>query len=200
MMARASPIRRPGGPRQTKADWHESHPGDIWVFGYGSLMWRPGFAFAERRPATLRGHHRALCVYSHHHRGTAANPGLVLGLDYGGTCRGLAYRIPASDVARTVRYLREREQVTSVYLERIVPVTLDGGPLVPALTYTVDRTHHQYAGRLDHGELLRLVRQGQGVSGNNPDYVLNTVTLMHELGIDDPTLRRLAAELVRNDQ
>ncbi|MCX6805899.1 MAG: gamma-glutamylcyclotransferase, partial [Patescibacteria group bacterium] len=107
---------------------------------------------------------------------------------------------PAPDVARTGRYLREREQVTSVYLERIVPVTLDGGPLVPALTYTVDRAHHQYAGRLDHGDLLRLVRQGEGVSGDNPAYVLNTVALMHELGIDDPTLRRLAAELIRNDQ
>lgn len=180
--------------------WHEQHAGDIWVFGYGSLMWRPGFVFEERELATLRGHHRALCVYSHYHRGTAANPGLVLGLDYGGTVRGLAYRVSAPHVADTVRYLREREQVTSVYLERIVPVTVGSGHVVRAVTYTVDRTHHQYAGRLDRAELLRLVRQGQGASGKNPDYILNTVALMHELGLDDPTLRWLAAELANPSQ
>ena len=97
-------------------------PRDLWVFGYGSLMWRPGFAYVDRRPALLRGWRRRLCVYSHVYRGTAERPGLVLGLDRGGACRGVAFRVEAALCEATVRYLREREQVTAVYLERIVPV------------------------------------------------------------------------------
>src|SRR4051794_26043268 len=95
---------------------------DMWVFGYGSLMWRPGFPFVERRHAHLYGYHRALCVLSHVHRGTPEKPGLVLGLDRGGRCHGIAFRVAASEAAATVAYLREREQVTSVYLERYLPV------------------------------------------------------------------------------
>lgn len=169
---------------------------DLWVFGYGSLMWRPGFAFAERHVATLRGFHRSLCVYSHVHRGTPDRPGLVMGLDRGGTCKGLAYRVHAADAASTVSYLREREQVTSVYLEKIVPVLLADGQRKLALTYTVDKGHSQYAGRLAREALLGFVRQGQGVSGANPDYVLRTHAQLHELGIDDPALSWLARHLV----
>ena len=121
-------------------------PRDLWVFGYGSLMWRPGFAYVERRPALLRGWRRRLCVYSHVYRGTAERPGLVLGLDRGGACRGVAFRVEAALAEATVRYLRERELVTAVYLERVVPVTLDDGRRVSALTYLADRAHGQYAG------------------------------------------------------
>src|SRR3982750_2174414 len=120
---------------------------DLWVFGYGSLIWRPGFDHLERQPARLIGAHRALCVLSHVHRGTPERPGLVLGLDRGGTCRGIAYRTAAKDRDATIAYLREREQVTAVYREPMRPVLLDGDPRrrVQALCFVVDRSHPQYA-------------------------------------------------------
>jgi glutathione-specific gamma-glutamylcyclotransferase len=168
---------------------------DLWVFGYGSLMWRPGFPFLERRHAHLHGYHRALCVFSHVHRGTPERPGLVLGLDRGGRCHGVAFRVAAEEAAETVAYLRAREQVTGVYLERRLPVRLAGGERVAALAYTVDRGHPQYAGRLPEAELLRLVRQGVGVSGANPDYVRSTHGHLLEMGVTDPVLAHLAHTL-----
>src|SRR5947209_12705515 len=129
---------------------------DLWVFAYGSLIWRPGFAFDTRIPARLTGAHRALCVYSFVHRGTPERPGLVLGLDHGGTCRGIAYRIPAAARAETLAYLRAREQVTSVYRECVRPVTIADHTesRIPAVCYVVDRSHPQYAGRLRLPEQL----------------------------------------------
>ena len=128
-------------------------PSDLWVFGYGSLMWRPGFPFVESGPGRLRGYHRSLCVLSHVHRGTPERPGLVLGLDRGGSCRGMAFRVAGPDAASTLAYLREREQVTAVYVERVLGVTLDDGRRIAAVTYLVDRRHPQYAGRLPEAEL-----------------------------------------------
>jgi cation transport protein ChaC len=168
---------------------------DLWVFGYGSLMWRPGFSFVERRVAMVHGYHRALCVYSHVHRGTPEKPGLVLGLDRGGSCKGLAFRVPAAEAAATIAYLRGREQVTRVYRELLMRARLDDGREVSALSYAVDRRHGQYAGRLDRQELERLVLQGEGLSGANPDYVRNTQSHLAELGISDPTLEWLAGRL-----
>src|SRR5918999_590389 len=126
--------------------------GDLWVFGYGSLMWRPGFDFVERVDARLIGAHRALCVYSFVHRGTPERPGLVLGLDRGGACRGIAFRVAAKRRPATVKYLRDREQTTAVYRELVRGIALDGKPerRVDALCYAVDRGHPQYAGRLTH--------------------------------------------------
>jgi glutathione-specific gamma-glutamylcyclotransferase len=175
----------------------------LWVFGYGSLMWNPGFRFVECRIGTLSGYHRALCIYSHVHRGTPAQPGLVLGLDRGGACKGHAFRVASEDVAATIAYLRKREQATSVYLERSFTITLQdsdkaGGNesiKVKALTYVADRSHRQYAGRLPHEDVLRIVREGQGQSGLNPDYVLATHDHLATLGISDPVLARLAAQL-----
>jgi glutathione-specific gamma-glutamylcyclotransferase len=128
----------------------EHIPEELWVFGYGSLIWRPGFDFLERVEARLVGAHRALCVYSFVHRGTPERPGLVLGLDQGGACRGMAYRVTAGKRAETIAYLRAREQVTSVYRESMRPIWLKREPQlrVPALCYMVDRGHAQYAGRL----------------------------------------------------
>ena len=133
---------------------------ELWVFGYGSLMWRPGFPFAESAPALLKGAHRALCVYSVVHRGTHAQPGLVLGLDRGGACRGVAFRVASGAETDTLAYLREREQVTDVYVEAVRPIRLlDGsGRVLKALTYLVDRSHAQYAGDLSLEEQLRMVR------------------------------------------
>src|SRR5437879_13903720 len=114
--------------------------GDLWVFGYGSLMWRPGFEFEERVPARLIGEHRALCVYSFVHRGTPEKPGLVLGLDRGGACRGVAFRIAQKNRAAPIAYLPEREQVTSVYREvtRSVWLENEARQRVGALAYVVD--------------------------------------------------------------
>ena len=170
---------------------------DLWVFAYGSLMWRPGFAFVERVPARLNGLHRALCVYSYVHRGTPEKPGLVLGLDLGGACRGIAYRIAAAARHDTIAYLRAREQVTMVYREVFRAVLLDGTPerRVRALVYVVDRGHAQYAGRLDPERALHLVRQGHGQSGPNRDYVLATVHEIETQGFRDAGLHLLAERL-----
>lgn len=170
--------------------------GDLWVFGYGSLMWRPGFAFEEAVPARLTGAHRSLCVYSHVHRGTPERPGLVLGLDHGGSCRGVAFRVADPRRAETIGYLRAREQITMVYLEAERAVRLeDSGRRVVAVSYLVDRSHRQYAGVLDLEAQLAYVRQGHGQSGPNRDYVLNTVAHLRDLGIVDRTLFRLAERL-----
>ena len=168
---------------------------DLWVFGYGSLMWRPGFPHTARHRADLHGYHRSLCIFSHVHRGTPEMPGLVLGLDRGGRCRGLAFRVGAASRHETLAYLREREQATSVYLERHVRIRLDTGDHVRAVTYVADRRHPQYAGRLPVEDLLRLVRQGVGISGANPDYVKATHTQLIELGVSDPVLARVAAQI-----
>jgi cation transport protein ChaC len=177
----------------TPAPSHE----DLWVFGYGSLMWRPGFAFIEQLPARLIGEHRALCVYSFDHRGTPEKPGLVLGLDRGGACRGIAFRVAAAHRDEVVGYLRGREQTTHVYREVMRSVWLenDARERVSALAYVVDRGHVQYAGRLSLHEQLRYVRQGHGRSGNNRDYVLETVRSIEAQGFRDTQLHQLALML-----
>jgi glutathione-specific gamma-glutamylcyclotransferase len=178
----------------------EHATGDLWVFGYGSLMWRPGFAHLERVPARLIGLHRALCVFSFVHRGTPERPGLVLGLDRGGMCRGIAYRVAAADRTATIDYLRAREQVTSVYLETMRQIELEDHARrrVRALCYTIDRSHAQYAGRLTLAESLHYVRQGHGQSGPNRDYVLETVRALEALGYRETDLHLLAEQLAGN--
>lgn len=173
--------------------------GDLWIFGYGSLMWRPGFAALERAPARLKGLHRSLCVYSFHHRGRPERPGLVLGLDRGGMCRGMAFRIDGAARAQTIAYLRAREQVTSVYLETTRQVDLEDGSgrRVRALCYVVDRNHVQYAGRLSVAECVRYVRQGHGQSGHNRDYVIETVRALEGLGYRESKLHLIVADLAR---
>jgi glutathione-specific gamma-glutamylcyclotransferase len=170
---------------------------DLWVFGYGSLMWRPGFDFIEQVPARLIGEHRALCVYSFDHRGTPEKPGLVLGLDRGGACRGIAFRVRGDKRHATIEYLRGREQTTNVYREVMRSVWLDNEARdrVSALAYVVDRGHVQYAGRLTLAEQLHYVRQGHGRSGANRDYVLSTVKAIEAQGFRDPQLHQLAAML-----
>jgi cation transport protein ChaC len=172
---------------------------DLWVFGYGSLMWRPGFAFVERVPARVIGLHRSLCVYSFGHRGTPEKPGLVLGLDRGGACRGIAYRVAASERAATLTYLRDRELMAGVYVyvETMRTISLAGNSerSKQALCYVVDRSHPQYAGRLTLEQQLHHVRQGHGVSGANRDYVLETVMALEALGVHDRDLHLLAQRL-----
>lgn len=170
-----------------------SNTDDLWVFGYGSLMWRPGFDYVESALAWVHGYHRSLCIFSHVHRGTPERPGLVLGLDRGGSCQGVAFRVAARDRERTVRYLRERELVTSVYLEKTIGVRFAEGGGANALAYVVDRSHRQYAGRLPIEEMTRLVAEGVGINGDNPAYVRNTYEHLLRLDIHDEEL----AEIVR---
>jgi cation transport protein ChaC len=161
-------------------------------------MWNPGFRFAERKRAVIHGYHRSLCMLSHMYRGTPDRPGLVLGLDIGGACHGIAFRVAAEDWDETTAYLRAREQVTNMYHELIKPVRLVGDERkVPALFYAVNRTHQQYAGRLSLEDQLQHVRQGHGQSGSCRDYVLSTVQHLHEAGIRDHPLEKLVHALVR---
>jgi glutathione-specific gamma-glutamylcyclotransferase len=171
---------------------------DFWIFAYGSLMWRPGFEFLESVTAHLSGARRSLCVWSFVHRGTREHPGLVLGLDRGGSCRGVAYRVDAEKREAVVAYLRERELVTNVYREVFRPVRLDqpDRPVVRALTYVVDRDNRQYAGRLAPEAIFRHVRDSHGRSGANADYVINTVRHLHSLGFRDPVLDKVAEALL----
>jgi glutathione-specific gamma-glutamylcyclotransferase len=169
--------------------------GALWVFGYGSLMWRPGFTYTRRSKALLRGWRRSLCIYSHVHRGSPERPGLVLGLDRGGACQGVGFEVDAALREPTIRYLREREQVTSVYLERVAPVMLESGERVLALAYVADRLHDQYAGRLDRETMLQHVRAGKGQFGGNTEYVLETYDHLREIGVRDSDLEWLSAKL-----
>jgi glutathione-specific gamma-glutamylcyclotransferase len=168
---------------------------DLWVFGYGSLMWNPEFAHVEHRGALLRGYHRRFCVYSFRYRGTPERPGLVLGLDRGGSCRGIAFRVAAEDVPATLDYLWEREMISGVYRPKLLPVRLDSGESVPACTFVADREHGQYSGCLCPLTTARFIAQGIGERGPNFDYLANTVAHLHELGIRDHALERVLAEV-----
>ncbi len=166
---------------------------DLWVFGYGSLMWRPGFPFVARYAARLHGYHRSFCVFSHVHRGTRERPGLVFGLDRGGSCRGFAYQVAPEHADATRAYLKEREQVTSVYLDVTRPLTLLDGPLpkVEALCFIVDRDHEQYAHKLAFERQVELIAHGEGQSGKNPEYLQSTVEHLQDMEISDQGLEML---------
>jgi cation transport protein ChaC len=165
----------------------------FWVFAYGSLMWNPGFVTPETNSARLQGWHRALCIYSEHYRGTPNKPGLILGLLPGGSCRGLAHRLPRRGYDAVRRYLWKREiDNDGVYEETIRPIHLADGRVVPALVYLADRRHRQFAGKLALAKAVRLVRQGHGATGSNLDYLRNTVAHLRELGLQDRSLEELA--------
>ncbi|MGH6717686.1 MAG: gamma-glutamylcyclotransferase [Alphaproteobacteria bacterium] len=170
---------------------------DIWVFGYGSLMWRPNFDYLERRPALLRGYHRAFCVYSHHYRGTPDRPGLVLGLEGGGSCRGVAFRVAAARAGQVLAYLDAREIPHEVYRRRLVPVDVHGGRSrrVMAHTYVVRRDHVQYAGRLPTARAVDLFLHGVGRSGPAHEYLANTVEHLEAMGFRDARLHELYARV-----
>ncbi len=163
---------------------------DFWVFGYGSLMWHPGFPHLEVRPAHLYGYHRHFCVFSHHYRGTKACPGLVLGLDRGGSCNGLAYRVPAAESEEVAAYLHEREMTTYAYDPRWLRLRTRKGPIT-AVAFVVDRGHKEYAGRLPLERVVDMIAQGNGERGTCLQYLENTVHHLEALGLSDPTLKRL---------
>ena len=169
--------------------------GDFWVFGYGSLMWNPGFEVLEKSPATLHGLHRSLCIHSWVHRGTQEKPGLVLGLNNGGSCKGMGLKAPGEKRTEIIDYLRARELVTDVYLECWREIRLDNGESAKALVYRVDRNHPQYAAGLTLDHQYEIVKTAVGKSGANPDYVRQTVACMHEAGISDRTLEYICKKL-----
>lgn len=167
---------------------------EIWVFGYGSLLWKPGFEFLEKRPALLYGYHRSFCIYSDYYRGTAENIGLVLGLDRGGSCQGLAFRLAPDAAHGILDYLWDREMITSVYDLRVMAAHTDAGP-VRCRTFVANRMHEEYAGRLPQDEIVRLIRRGVGVTGSNREYLENTVGHLDALGIGDGPLHRLLRQV-----
>jgi cation transport protein ChaC len=164
---------------------------DFWVFGYGSLIWRPGFDYEEAVQGILRGWHRAMCILSTRYRGCPEAPGLVLGLDHGGSCRGVAYRVAAERAAAVYKYLDDREMISGVYQPRFAPVTLVDGRQVPGYVFIARRDHRQYAGPLPPERAVALIRQGKGQEGSSRDYLANTVTHLEALGLHDKTLRQL---------
>lgn len=166
-------------------------PGPLHVFAYGSLLWRPGFPFRRHERARLHGFHRALRVWSVHHRGTEDRPGLVLGLDRGGSCVGCVYEVEARHRREVAEYLWEREMVTSVYRPCLVRVRgeRDGGAPTPALTFVLDRAHSQYAGALSPEDAVPHVFRAVGRSGDNVEYVRETVRGLQRMGIDDHGLK-----------
>jgi cation transport protein ChaC len=169
--------------------------GELWIFGYGSLMWRPDFAYEEAVHARVDGWRRGFFIYSTHHRGSHAKPGLVLALDRGGSCEGIAFRVAGAQAARTLAYLRAREQVSGVYIECALNASLlDGsGRLVRAVTFVAERRHPSYAGRLCLKEQAHLIRAAAGISGANYHYLASTVLHLEALGIREPGLLRLLA-------
>lgn len=171
-------------------------PADTWIFGYGSLMWNPGFPVAEARPARLTGYHRAFCIYSIHYRGSQRQPGLVLGLDRGGVCDGIAFRVSPERQQEALAYLRRRELIYGVYREVLVPVNVaraqgQAPATVWALTYIAERAHPAYSGCLPLTREAQLIRRSAGRGGTNLDYFLSTLRHLRELGIKEPRLDRL---------
>ena len=169
----------------------------MWVFGYGSLIWDPGFAVAERRVARVHGWHRSFCMRSIHYRGTAEAPGLVLALDAapGAHCDGVAFRVPKGAEGATRAYLYEREMISDAYLEAQLPCALLDGATVQAAAYVINQQNTQYCGRLSPEEQAAIIAASTGVRGPNRDYLYATVCHLAELGIGDADLAALAARV-----
>jgi cation transport protein ChaC len=164
--------------------------GDLWIFGYGSLMWSPGIPFARWAPALVYGYHRALCIYSSRWRGTPRRPGLVLGLERGGACRGIAFRVKAADVTLALEALWQREMRRAVYEPRVLRARLPAGE-ARVLTFIADPRHPGYAGELPFRQTARLIATCRGDRGPNLDYLTRTVEHLRELGVRDHNLQRI---------
>jgi cation transport protein ChaC len=177
------------------AGWRQGT--DLWVFAYGSLMWNPDFPHDEARTARLLGYHRAMCILSYQWRGTPERPGLVMGLDRGGSCRGRAFRVAAPLVPDVMEQVYRREMPTGVYAPRFVPVTLDDGRKVKAWAFIARRGHPQYLPHAAPEHQATLIRQGHGQAGPCREYLANTIAQLESLGLEDKSLKRLL-ELVED--
>lgn len=165
----------------------------MWVFGYGSLLWNPGFEVDDQQIGLMHDYARSFCMRSIHHRGTVENPGLVLALDEakGASCEGVALRVKSGTEAATLEYLRERELISSAYLERMLPVHLTSGEVVEAVTYVIDPAHVQYC-HLELEEQAQVIARAVGDRGPNTDYLHNTAQHLVQLGIEDADLNWLS--------
>ena len=170
---------------------------DLWIFGYGSLIWNPGFAHSEARIATLTGYRRSFCMRSIHHRGTPARPGLVLALDAepGAECRGLAFRIAAPIAEETLEYLRARELISAAYVETRHEITLDDGRRPMAVAYVIERGHVQYCGGLSLEEQAQIIAAAHGGRGPNCEYLHQTAAHLARLGLSDADLDWISARV-----
>ena len=166
----------------------------MWVFGYGSLLWNPGFEVAESVVATLPGYARSFCMRSIHHRGTETDPGLVLALDEDPrhACEGVALAVAPGQEDKTLAYLRERELISSAYLERTLDIDLHDGRRVSALVYVINRDHVQYCGGLPLEEQARIIACAEGGMGPNNEYLYNTAGHLAQIGLHDPDLEWLS--------
>lgn len=162
----------------------------LWVFGYGSLLWNPGFTPAEQAVARLEGYHRSFCMWSIHHRGTEDQPGLVLALDVaeGAICDGVAFRVKDSEAEEVLAALRERELISSAYYEIFVPLALSDGRTVDALAYVIAQDHAQYCGGLSLERQAEVIARSVGGRGPNPDYLYNTAAHLAQMGVRDPDM------------
>ncbi len=169
----------------------------FWVFGYGSLVWQPGFDFSDRQIARLEGFARSFCMRSIHHRGTVTDPGLVLALDHdpAGFCDGVAFFVEADQAQATIEYLRERELISSAYLEQVHAIDLRGGARVEAVCYVIDAVHDQYCGGLSLEVQAGIIATAIGGRGPNTEYLYNTAQHLRELGIEDPDLSWLESRV-----
>lgn len=187
-----SELEREASLKNTMADWDQTS--DIWVFGYGSLIWRPEFQFAERRFALLRGYHRSLCLWSRINRGTPENPGLVFGLDNGGSCRGIVFRINARLVPQTMKALWRREMPSGAYIPKWLNCNTPHGS-VKALVFTMNRSTDAYVRNLPPEQLVRVVRNAHGSNGPCLEYVLETAQALTEHNIVDQRLQTVVSHL-----
>jgi len=178
--------------RTLRSGWDGTH--DLWIFGYGSLVWRPEFEHSESRLATLRGYHRSLCLWSRVNRGTPEIPGLVFGLDRGGSCKGMTLRLPSANVESVFPQLWEREMPSGAYLPRWLSCQTAQGP-VTALAFVMDRRNSGYAGRLPEHEIVQIVRRGIGRYGHCVEYVAETARALRQHGIIDSRLENLVHRL-----
>ncbi|MGB0506466.1 MAG: gamma-glutamylcyclotransferase [Pikeienuella sp.] len=167
---------------------------DLWVFGYGSLMWKPGFDYVERRRARLPGYVRRFCLDSITYRGTPEAPGLVLALDEepNGYCEGVAFRVAADVREETHAYLRARELITYSYLEKFLPLSIEGEVEAPGLCYVMDRSHVQYHGGLSLEQQAEVIATAVGPAGSNAEYLMNTVEQLKQLGVHDADMAHIA--------
>lgn len=175
---------------------HLSFP-EYWVFGYGSLMWNPGFDYQESIAATIDGYHRSFCIYSHHYRGTKRRPGLVLGLSPGGDCTGVAFRVAPACWPEVLEYLRERELLAYAYREDYLPICLRDGRVRQAFVVVADPHHRSYAGELALEHAASIIMEAGGCAGLNRDYLINTVRQLEAEGFKDPPLHALLKEVER---